>query len=181
MSPHCKFAAISSAFAAVTLLACVGAADAGPKRPTVNRPLTSFNAAAVERAKVGAVQRLRDPECMKLLTDFRDKEDRTLDRRLETWGMSAADYLQMIPFVDGFARPICQRSSVELVTTAGLAVVCVCPAGAGALNSRFAKVQAENPSLAEFMIIHEMLHTLGLGENPPSSFEITEQVMRRCH
>ena len=181
MSRHCRFAAISSVFAAVMLLAYVGATDAGPKRPPVNRPLTSFDAAAVERAKVGAVQRLRDPECMKLLTDFRDKEGRTLDRRIETWGMSAADYVQMIPFVDGFARPICQRSSVELVTTAGMALVCVCPTGAGALNSRFAKVQAENPSLAEFMIIHEMLHTLGLGENPPSSFEITEQVMKRCH
>jgi hypothetical protein len=61
-----------------------------------------------------------------------------------------------------------------------MALVCVCPAGAGALNSRFAKVQIENPSLSEFMVIHEMLHTLGLGENPPSSFEITEQVRRRC-
>jgi len=76
----------------------------------------------------------------------------------------------MMPFVDGFARPICQGSSVELVTTAGLALVCVCPAGAGALNSRSASVQAENPSLAEFMIIREMLRTLGLGENRPSSF-----------
>ena len=181
MSPHCKFAAISSVFAAVTLLAYAGAADAASKRPPVNRPLTAFDAAAVERARSGAVQRLRDHECAKLLTDFKDKEGRTLDRRLETWEMSAAEYVQVIPFVDGFSRPICQRSSVELATTAGLALVCVCPAGAGALNSRFAKVQAENPSLAEFMIIHEMLHTLGLGENPPSSFEITEQVMRRCH
>ncbi len=180
MSPHCKFAAISSVFAAVALLAYVGAADAGPKRPPVNRPLNAFDAAAVERAKSGAALRLRDPECAKLLTDFRDSEGRTLDRRLERWGKSAAEYVQVIPFVDGFSRPICQRSSVELAATAGMALVCVCPAGAGGLNSRFAKVQAENPSLAEFMIIHEMLHTLGLGENPPSSFEITEQVMRRC-
>jgi hypothetical protein len=30
------------------------------------------------------------------------------------------------------------------------------------------------------MVIHEMLHTLGLGEDPPSSFEITERVRRRC-
>jgi hypothetical protein len=56
----------------------------------------------------------------------------------------------------------------------------VCPTGVNALNSRFAKVQAETPSVAEFMIIHEMLHTLCLGENPPTSFEITEQVMKRC-
>ena len=181
MCPRRRFGQISSAFAAVTLLAFVGAAGAGPKRPPVNRPLTAFDAASVERAKYGAAQRLRGPECVKLLTDFRDSEGRTLDQRLEEWAMSAADYLQMIPFFDGFSRPICGRSSVELVSTAGMALVCVCPAGAGALNSRFAKLQLENPSLAEFMIIHEMLHTLGLGENPPSSFEITEQVMRRCH
>jgi hypothetical protein len=30
------------------------------------------------------------------------------------------------------------------------------------------------------MIIHEMMHTLGLGENPPTTFEITERVMARC-
>jgi len=181
MCARCKFGQISSAFAALTLLASVEAASAGPKRPPVNRPLTAFDAAAVERAKYGAAQRLRDPECVKVLTDFRDSEGRTLDRRLEEWAMSAADYVQMIPFVDGFARPICGRSSVELVSTTGMALVCVCPAGAGALNSRFAKVQLEKPALSEFMVIHEMLHTLGLGENPPSSFEITEQVSRRCH
>jgi len=47
-------------------------------------------------------------------------------------------------------------------------------------NDRVATGRDENPWLSEFMVIHEMLHTLGLGENPPSSFEITEQVMRRC-
>jgi hypothetical protein len=30
------------------------------------------------------------------------------------------------------------------------------------------------------VIIHEMLHSLGLGENPPSSKEITLRVMQRC-
>jgi hypothetical protein len=29
-------------------------------------------------------------------------------------------------------------------------------------------------------LIHEVLHTLGLGENPPSSAEITERVLRHC-
>jgi hypothetical protein len=33
---------------------------------------------------------------------------------------------------------------------------------------------------AEAILIHEILHTLGLGENPPSSAEITRQVWRRC-
>ena len=30
------------------------------------------------------------------------------------------------------------------------------------------------------MVIHEMLHTLGLGENPPAPSEITRRVNDRC-
>jgi hypothetical protein len=30
------------------------------------------------------------------------------------------------------------------------------------------------------MLIHEELHSLGLGENPPSTHEINEQIARRC-
>jgi hypothetical protein len=30
------------------------------------------------------------------------------------------------------------------------------------------------------MVIHEILHTLGLGENPPTSVEITQRVEARC-
>jgi hypothetical protein len=47
-------------------------------------------------------------------------------------------------------------------------------------SSRLAQLHLRNPVLAESIVIHEMLHTLGLGENPPSSQEITQQVKRRC-
>jgi hypothetical protein len=29
-------------------------------------------------------------------------------------------------------------------------------------------------------VVHELLHSLGLGENPPTSREITAQVLKRC-
>jgi hypothetical protein len=32
----------------------------------------------------------------------------------------------------------------------------------------------------EQVLIHEMLHSLGLGENPPSTHEINDAVWRRC-
>ena len=32
----------------------------------------------------------------------------------------------------------------------------------------------------EAVLIHEMLHSLGLGENPPESVAITAQVLKRC-
>ena len=42
-------------------------------------------------------------------------------------------------------------------------------------------IAVRNPREAEAMIIHELLHTLGLGENPPTSIEITRRVESRCH
>jgi hypothetical protein len=33
---------------------------------------------------------------------------------------------------------------------------------------------------AEILLIHELLHALGLGENPPTSARITDAVMHRC-
>jgi len=39
---------------------------------------------------------------------------------------------------------------------------------------------AADPGFATNVVIHEMLHALGLGENPPTSEEITRQVVKRC-
>ena len=38
----------------------------------------------------------------------------------------------------------------------------------------------DDPTWAEVVVIHEALHTLGLGENPPSSAEISIRVAARC-
>jgi hypothetical protein len=94
--------------------------------------------------------------------------------------MNAAEYARQLPFLDGGSVPLCGRKSVRLVTIPGALQVFVCPGGTGQLNSHFALVEAQSPSLAESMVIHEVLHTLGLGENPPSTFEITERVRDRC-
>jgi len=183
MSPLSKLVRDSSArgaAAAILLLLGTPATRADSKSSAPRKTLNGLDAAAVERAKAGASQRLQDPGCLRLLTDFKDRQGRTLAQNLETWGVAAAEYVRMIPFLDGSANPGCQRKEIDLQTTPGLPPVFVCPAGAGAPNSRFAAVQARSPALAEAMVIHEMLHTLGLGENPPSSLEITERVRARC-
>ena len=59
-----------------------------------------------------------------------------------------------------------------LVSVVGMRPVFVCPS--------FRKHAERDPWAAENWIIHEMLHTLGLGENPPSSREITQRVTERC-
>jgi hypothetical protein len=149
-------------------------------RSAFDRPLGAFDAAVVARAKAGAARWLEDSECLKLLTEFTDAEGRPLDQTLAAWGMSAGEYVLALPFQDGSALAHCRNARIELVTHRGLRPVYVCPVGVGALNSRFARTQIQTPALAEAMVIHEMLHTLGLGENPPTSFEITERVRTRC-
>jgi hypothetical protein len=183
MSPRRRIAAFPSALVAAAFLVAVGspAPLRGASRPTDwRKPLTPYESAAAERAKAGAAQRLESPECQKLLTDFRDRQGAPLADRLTAWQMTASDYVRQLPFLDGASVPLCAKEMVRLVTVAGALQVYVCPGGPGRLNSHFSSVQAETPARAEAMVIHVMLHTLGLGENPPSTFEITERVRRRC-
>jgi hypothetical protein len=44
----------------------------------------------------------------------------------------------------------------------------------------FLEIARSVPYEAEVCLIHDVLHTLGLGENPPTSREITRRVMQRC-
>ena len=178
MSSRFAFAQVSCALLTTgALLSAAGSAQAEsapmrPRRTALNRPLNGFDAATVERAKAGAARKLRDPECMKLLTDFHDGQGRPLQEALEKWGVGAAEYLQMIPFLDGASQTLCRWSKVDLVTSPGVPRVFVC--------AQFAVTQIREPWMAEHVVIHEMLHTLGLGENPPSSVEITQRVKGRC-
>ena len=47
-------------------------------------------------------------------------------------------------------------------------------------GTRLWQTYRSNPTYVEALIIHEMMHTLGLGENPPSSLEINARVLKRC-
>jgi hypothetical protein len=42
------------------------------------------------------------------------------------------------------------------------------------------RLAAAEPGRAESIVSHEVLHTLGLAENPPTSDDITAAVERRC-
>jgi hypothetical protein len=129
----------------------------------------------VRMAVIGAKARLERPECQRVLTDFQDAEGRPLLEILAASTLTAADYLfDRVWFVDGGDTPQCQRdSSMAAFTGPGRKVVHVC-------SSRFARRFERQTRAAELIVIHEMLHTLGLGENPPSTRQITEQVTRRC-
>ena len=126
----------------------------------------------IERAREGAVRRIEQPGCQRLLDEFKDRSGRSLRENLATWNRSAADYLRTMPFRDGSFHPFCRSAKSALVSVVGMRPVFVCPS--------FRKEAQRDPWSAESWIIHEMLHTLGLGENPPSSREITQRVNERC-
>jgi hypothetical protein len=161
-------AALASAALVPAVLFVAAAARAGAPLT-----LTGWDARAVDRARAGALERLESAECRKVFTDFTDAEGRTLQENLDEWSASPAEYIGLIPFLDGSSRPLCRNGKTALVASPGVRRVFVCP--------RFAELQLEQPRVAESMLIHEILHTLGLGENPPSSLEITQRVEARCH
>jgi hypothetical protein len=64
--------------------------------------------------------------------------------------------------------------ATRLVFTApGSRVVRVCV-------EEFKRINTQKPDYVVATLIHEILHTLGLRENPPSSREITARVLARC-
>jgi hypothetical protein len=178
MSALRSYAALSLLVAASLPLG--GSLEAGRAPVRYDRPLNPFDRGVVERVRARAAARLDEPECGKVLTDFKDRGGRTLDSNLQPPGLSPSRYLLDLPFVDGTPLPVCRNLAVMMAVTPGVPRVFVCPDGAGRLNSRLSRIEFQSGSLAEAMVIHEMLHTLGLGENPPTTFEITERIRERC-
>jgi hypothetical protein len=129
---------------------------------------------ALRRAVLGARQRLARPECQQLFSEFKDASGRTLQHKLDALGQTAASYLGLILFADGARWRRCQDPSIFAMTDQGSRVVYVC-------GRQFAFVDGNNPSQTEAFLIHEELHSLGLGENPPSAKEITARVLALCH
>jgi len=126
----------------------------------------------VRRSVQGAARRLAEPSCEAVLGDFRDASGRGLRERLEETGLDAPSYARMVLFYDGSSEGPCRRPRVHAFTAPGSRVVRVCPS--------LGRLAAAEPGRAESIVIHEILHTLGLAENPPNSEDITAAVERRC-
>lgn len=126
----------------------------------------------VRAAVEGARRKLSRDECRKLLWDFHDADSRTLAANLEAQGKEAEEYLQELYFYDGAAQGPCYKSGLVARTTPGSRVILICRG--------FARAARKGHGFVENIVIHEMLHTLGLGENPPASTEINAAVARRC-
>jgi hypothetical protein len=126
----------------------------------------------VRRAVQGAGRRLAEPACAAVLGAFRDPAGRPLAERLDALSLAPGDYARLVLFYDGSDENPCRRPRVYAFTAPGTRVVRACPT-LGALA-------ASRPDEAEAVVIHELLHTLGLGDDRPSSAWITAAVERRC-
>ncbi|MFI5183906.1 MAG: hypothetical protein ACHQNV_05885 [Vicinamibacteria bacterium] len=149
-----------------TLAICgfaVGLIGAAPRRALEDK------VPELKAARIGARERLGRPECQAVLTDFESVNGGRLDLVLRSTGRTAQEQLDLLSFDSGLGRPGCGRP-VAASTHIQSRVVYIC-------LRPFALLR---PVERETVLIHEMLHSLGLGENPPTSGAITAQVMARC-
>jgi hypothetical protein len=128
---------------------------------------------AVSRATDGAARRLATPGCRLLLNDFTNAAGQALEAAQAAAPTTLLQQLAALRFIDGRDAALCRTGPTLAFTVPGARVVHVC-------GRRFRERYDADRTGVEIIVIHEFLHTLGLGENPPSSDAITMQVAKRC-
>jgi hypothetical protein len=127
----------------------------------------------VSQALQGAHRRLGEPGCQAVFSDFTESTGRRLQEVLDEQGETGQSHLRRLYFYEGGEARGCKAPGVLAFTQPGSRVVYVCPRW-------FREAYETNPARVEAVIIHESLHALGLGENPPRSQDITARVVERC-
>lgn len=156
-----------------TLLTGMLAGPASAQTPVLFGFVEGDTQFAVRRAVEGAAARLARPACQDLFADFTDEHGRTLSTTLAASGRTPTDAFALLRFVDDGAAPQCRAATTLAFTQTGSPLIRVCGLQ---FRSRFLR---DRPA-TEIVVIHEFLHALGLGENPPTSKAITERVTMRC-
>lgn len=163
-------AALLAALAAPFLVASPRASAADARAPLVEPRLGPLVHRTVERAAA----RLAVPGCATLLDDFADaRSGQPLSRTLSYSGRAPSELFAALRFVDADHMVQCRERKTWAWLPVGGDVVFVC-------RSRFLSLVRKDEWLAGNVLVHEALHSLGLGEDPPSSEEITEAVVRCC-
>jgi hypothetical protein len=128
---------------------------------------------AARQALAAASASLDAPKCQSLLSEFLDERGRPLTERLSELHVSPQGYLRLLILMDGETLPQCREDGVLAFTVPGSRIVYVC-------GRTFERASSRDPQEARATIIHESLHSLGLGERPPSPRHITDRVQRLC-
>ena len=152
-------------------LAAAPAVDAGSKPRLAAVGLTPAERQALQWSVGIAAQQLRRPECLKAFVEFQLDDGSTPLGKLEAAGLTAEEHLATLEWESGATSGRCAPGAL-LATVRNGRRVTVCPG--------FAKIVASRPAFGATLVIHEQLHALGLGENPPTSTYITTRVYHRC-
>ena len=121
-----------------------------------------------------AARLLENGACRLLLRDFSD--DRTglpLEETLAALDTSPAIFLRSIRFRSGREDPRCFSPYRMAYVVPGNRDVVICPALYNGVHRQYGDSTV-------VIVLHEALHAMGLGENPPGSREITTAVEHRC-
>ncbi|HYB53768.1 MAG TPA: hypothetical protein VEG84_07870 [Thermoanaerobaculia bacterium] len=117
--------------------------------------------------------KLADVRCRLIFSDFRDIKGRQIQSTLDTLGQTGQTYFRGLVFYDGYGRTACDSRETIAFTSPGSRAVFLC-------TPQFLAMAHRDQGLVADLLIHEELHSLGLGENPPSSKAITAGVVARC-
>ena len=133
----------------------------------------AFTGDAARRALRGAARRLAKPSCQLIFSEFQDGRGQPLSDRLVELGSSPQDYLRLVIFHDAGGSPQCGKPGVLAFTIRNSRIVYLC-------GRDFERAERRDPREMQVTIIHEMLHSLGLGENPPSPRDISFRILKLC-
>jgi hypothetical protein len=128
---------------------------------------------AARRALGGASVWLTRPQCQSLFAEFKDERQRPLTDKLGELETDPEGYLRMALFLDGAQFPTCKRHGILAFTARGSRVIYLC-------GRDFERAWRRDRREVQATIIHELLHSVGLGENPPAARHISDRVQRLC-
>ena len=151
----------------------MGPSLAAAGRPAIVGFVQTADFYSVQRAVDGAAARLSHSTCREVLADFSDAHGRKLADTLVDSGSNASRAFDLLYFFDERSARVCSTGRTLAFTEPGSRVIHIC---ARSFTDAFLK----NPLTVELIVIHEFLHALGLGENPPTSAAITARVQARC-
>jgi hypothetical protein len=135
--------------------------------------LDAYTRDAARRALQGASRWLARPQCQSLFSEFKDERQLPLTEKLRELQTDPGRYLRLVLFLDGAQSPTCRRHGILALTTRGSRVIYLC-------GRDFERAWRRDPREVQATVIHEVLHSLGLGENPPSPRHITHRVQQLC-
>src|SRR5262245_47635660 len=157
------------------MLAGTLAGRAGAQTPVLFEFEDMNSRFAVSQAFKRAATRLGRQRCQDVLSEFTDETGRTLSAKLAAAGSTPLQAFNSLQFVDDRRAPQCRYTvGARLAfSQTGSQLIRVC-------GQHFTEWFTRNRATTEIILLHEFLHSLGLGENPPTSDASTERVARRC-